>query len=82
MAAVGEVSPGKMHNMMTGVRREYRGRHIALSLKLLTIAFCRRHNAHSLDTGNDSTNAPMLAINRKLGYQFEPGKYRLEKSFP
>lgn len=80
MAAVGEVSPGKMHNMMTGVLREYRGRHIAFALKLLAIEFCRRRNAHSLETGNDSTNAPMLAINRKLGYRPEPGKYRLEKS--
>lgn len=76
MAAVGEVSPGKMHHMMTGVLREYRGRHIAFALKLLAIDFCRRHNAHTLDTGNDS----MLAINRKLGYRPEAGKYRLEKS--
>jgi len=80
MAAVGEVSPGRMHNMMTGVRREYRGRHIALALKLLAIEFCRRHNALSIDTGNDSTNAAMLTINRKLGYQPDIGKFRLEKS--
>ncbi len=80
MAAVGEVRPGRMHNMMTGVRREYRGRHIALALKLLAIEFCRQHNAVSIDTGNDSTNAAMLAINRKLGYEPESGTFRLEKS--
>jgi hypothetical protein len=28
-------------------------------------------------TDNDSQNAPMLAINRKLGYQPEPGICRL-----
>ena len=26
---------------------------------------------------NDAQNAPMLAINRKLGYQPQPGKYLL-----
>ena len=28
-------------------------------------------------TNNDSNNAPMLAVNRKLGYKSEPGLYRL-----
>jgi hypothetical protein len=30
-------------------------------------------------TNNDSMNEPMLAINRKLGYQSEPGIYALVK---
>jgi hypothetical protein len=28
-------------------------------------------------TNNDSQNAPILAINRKLGYTAEPGGYRM-----
>ncbi|HEY7850574.1 MAG TPA: hypothetical protein VIC27_10950, partial [Ktedonobacterales bacterium] len=28
-------------------------------------------------TNNDSQNAPMLAVNRKLGYQPQPGFYRM-----
>jgi hypothetical protein len=30
-------------------------------------------------TNNDSRNAPMLAINRKMGYQPEPGWHLLLK---
>jgi hypothetical protein len=34
-------------------------------------------NAESIITNNDSQNAPMLAINRKLGYVPRPGIFRL-----
>jgi GNAT superfamily N-acetyltransferase len=74
LAAVGEVAPGIMVNMHTGVLRDYRGRGIATALKLLAIEFCRRCGATTLRTNNDSTNAPILAINRKLGYYPVPGR--------
>jgi RimJ/RimL family protein N-acetyltransferase len=64
-------------NMITGVDRAYRGRHIALALKLLGIRYAKARGALSIRTDNDSQNAPMLAINRKLGYRPEPGIYRL-----
>jgi GNAT superfamily N-acetyltransferase len=73
MAAVGEIAPGVMYNMHTGVRYEYRGRRIALALKLLAIDFSRRNQARYIRTNNDSRNHPMLAINRKLGYHPQPG---------
>jgi GNAT superfamily N-acetyltransferase len=78
LAAVGYY-PGTRtaHNMFTGVDRAYRGRHIALALKLLAIRQARSYGATTIMTNNDSQNAPMLAINRKLGYQPEPGIYRL-----
>ena len=63
--------------MMTGVDRAYRGRGIALALKLVAIRCARRYHAAFLHTSNDAENAPMLAVNRKLGYQPEPGAYRL-----
>jgi GNAT superfamily N-acetyltransferase len=66
-----------MFNLMTGVLPEYRGQGIALALKLHTIACARRSAALYLRTNNDSENAPMLAINEKLGYRREPGLYRL-----
>lgn len=66
-----------MYNMMTGVEPRYRNRHIALALKLLIIRRARAYGAAYLRTNNDSENAPMLAVNRKLGYQAEPGKYLL-----
>lgn len=61
-----------LYNMITGVDSAYRGRELALGLKLRTIALGRRYGAAYIRTHNDSENAPMLAINRKLGYQPEP----------
>ena len=64
-------------NVHTGVIREYRRRHIALALKLAAVRYARNQGARSLSTHNDSTNGPMLALNRKLGYVPEPGLYTL-----
>lgn len=66
-----------MYNMITGVEPAYRNRRIALALKLLIIKRARVYGAAYLRTNNDSENTPMLAVNRKLGYQPEPGKYLL-----
>jgi len=65
------------YNATTGVIRSYRGRKIAQALKVLAARYAREHGATRLDTNNDSLNAPILAINRKLGYQSRPGKYKL-----
>jgi GNAT superfamily N-acetyltransferase len=65
------------YNLMTGVLREYRGRGIAIALKLHGIRYAREHGAERISTHNDSKNAPMLAINRRLGYIARPGKYIL-----
>ncbi len=68
------------YNMMTGVMPEYRGRKIALALKLLTIRVAKKWGVNYIRTNNDSENAPMLAINRKLGYVAQPGLYRLRRT--
>ncbi|MCB9419232.1 MAG: GNAT family N-acetyltransferase [Ardenticatenaceae bacterium] len=68
-----------MHNEITGVLPDYRGRKIAQALKLLTIRYAKAFGAATIRTNNDSENAPMLAINRKLGYKPRPGKYLLHK---
>lgn len=46
------------------------------ALKLLAIRCARRYGAVYIRTHNDSENAPILAINRKLGYQPQPGLYQ------
>jgi RimJ/RimL family protein N-acetyltransferase len=73
-------TPETMFNGLTGVDRDYRGRKIALALKLLTIRYAREHGAKVVTTNNDARNAPMLAINRKLGYQPLPGHYVVVKN--
>ena len=64
-------------NATTGVIREYRGRKIALALKVLAARYARQHGARTVRTDNDSRNAPILAINRRMGYQPQPGTYQL-----
>jgi len=73
---------GNAHNEMTGVLREYRGRGIALALKLLATRYARSVDAQEITTSNDSLNAPMLAINRKLGYKPQNGQYKLLNATP
>ncbi len=65
------------YNLMTGVLRSYRGRKIAQALKLLAIRYAKAQGAIYIRTTNDSLNVPMLAINDKLGYQRQPGKFIL-----
>ncbi|MGV3618372.1 MAG: GNAT family N-acetyltransferase [Fimbriimonas sp.] len=79
LGAVGEVSPGIFSNMFTGVVREARGRGIATALKILTIEVAARLGATEVRTENDSRNAPMIAVNRKLGYIPKPGWLRVRK---
>ena len=67
-------------NVHTGVIRTHRRRRIALALKLAAIRYARSQGARSLSTHNDSTNGPMLALNRKLGYVPEPGRYTLRRA--
>ena len=66
-----------VYNAFTGVLREYRGRGLAQALKLHTILLAKREGMRYIRTHNDSKNAPMLAINRKLGYKPLPGVYRI-----
>ncbi|HLN62278.1 MAG TPA: GNAT family N-acetyltransferase [Symbiobacteriaceae bacterium] len=70
---------GTMINRLTGVLKEYRGRQIALALKLHTLEAARRYGAAKIRTFNDADNRPMLAINRKMGFQPEPGFYVMRK---
>jgi predicted GNAT superfamily acetyltransferase len=65
------------YNLMTGVLASHRGRKIAQALKLRSIQFAKAIGAAYIRTNNDSENAAMLAINRKLGYVPKPGIYRL-----
>jgi GNAT superfamily N-acetyltransferase len=63
--------PDVLHQDLTGVLPEYRGRGIAQALKLRTIQFARERGYREIRTSNDSTNAPMLHINDLIGFKRE-----------
>jgi GNAT superfamily N-acetyltransferase len=64
-----DVDRGKATNEMTGTLRDFRGRRLARLAKLGTIAWAVENRITQILTGNDETNAPMLAINVSLGYR-------------
>jgi GNAT superfamily N-acetyltransferase len=79
LSAVGFGDDGTAFTAYTGVDKEYRGRGIALALKVLASHFVKSKGAKSLPTNNDSRNLAMLAINKKLGYKRQKGTYMLKK---
>ena len=68
-----------LYNSVTGVLPAWRGRGVAQALKLLVIRAANQRGVAYIRTHNDSENAPMLAVNRKLGYRPEPGYYRMRR---
>jgi RimJ/RimL family protein N-acetyltransferase len=67
---------GRGVSMFTGTMRAHRGRGLGLAVKLASIDWAARNGIVQLATRNDETNAPMLAINRRLGYR--PAARRVE----
>lgn len=81
LGAVGIENDGiTAYNAFTGVDKDYRGRKIAQALKVLGAQLAKEWGMTKIVTDNDSQNAPMLAVNRKLGYQRTPGMYLLIKT--
>ena len=83
--ALAHVTPQGDHgyyNTFTGVRRPYRGRGLAQAMKMQAIHYARGKGALVIRTHNDSSNAPILAVNRKLGYQPEAGYCKMLRRLP
>ena len=60
---------GRAQNNLAGVRRTFRGRGLAVLLKSHSLRRAAELGATIAITDNDETNAPMLAVNTKLGYE-------------
>lgn len=74
------VATSSMYHEFTGVSRSHRGQGIAMALKVQSILVARAQDAKYMRTNNDSTNMPMLNINRdKLGFEAVPGNYLMVK---
>lgn len=67
---------GRAQNNVTGTRRAFRGRGLARLLKSHSLHIAGQRGATIAMTDNDETNAPMLAVNRALGYR--PFSRRIE----
>lgn len=70
------VDSDHLQNDLTGVRRDYRRRGIALALKVRAARYALSVGAPVIRTGNATTNAAMLALNQRLGYQKQPSRIR------
>ena len=66
---------------LTGMHRQFRGRHIATALKVKTVEYARDHGMREIRTWNETNNAPMLAINVKFGFVRQPAWITFMKEF-
>ena len=69
-----------LYHNITGVLPVYRGRGIAMTLKLATIAYARAHGYTEIRTWNDVHNVEMLTINDRLGFVRQPAWLTFERN--
>ncbi len=67
---------------LTGMRRQFRGRHIATALKVKTVEYAQDHGIREIRTWNEIHNSPMLAINIKFGFVRQPVWITFMKELP
>ena len=60
--------PERAENSLTAVRRSHRGRGLAAYLKRRTLHWASAHDVREVYTWTQARNAPMITLNRKLGY--------------
>jgi RimJ/RimL family protein N-acetyltransferase len=69
------------YNLFTGVDPRYRGRKLGQAVKSLALCYARDQlGVDKVRTNHDADNAPMIAIDRQLGYVQVPGTCRMEKT--
>lgn len=61
-------NPSRAEHLLTAVRRDWRGRGLAVHLKLRTLAWAADHGLTEVYTWTQDGNAAMRALNTRLGY--------------
>ena len=74
-----EKDPRGLSQDDTGIRRQYRGMGIATALKVKLIEWAKDNGYDNIKTWNDSNNAPMLAVNTRLGFKRQVGWILMQK---
>lgn len=64
---------GEMFIEFTGVVREHRGKGLAKAMKVRALEYAKACGGTLVRTGNNTANAPMRAVNNKLGFTEKPG---------
>ena len=64
---------------LTGVRRDARGKGVAMALKLHTVRYAKEQAKREIKTWNDVRNRPMLRINEAMGFVKQPVWIAFEK---
>ncbi len=64
--------PDVYYQGLTGVRRDYRGKGIAMALKMRGLQLVRERGIREVRTWNNTRNRPMLRINEAMGFVKQP----------
>jgi GNAT superfamily N-acetyltransferase len=68
---------GTGYNELTGVRADYRAQGLGLAVKVEALRRAKAAGVREVRTSNHQANAPMLAINARLGYRELPAYVEL-----
>ncbi|GGS04889.1 GNAT family N-acetyltransferase [Deinococcus sedimenti] len=71
-----------VYNELTATHPDARGRRLALPMKLQAVQSAQAEGFTTMRTNNHSLNAPMIAVNRRLGFQQLPGRYEMHRPLP